>query len=107
MSCLHSFAGLIDFQDGFAKESAGKEGGKYEDDALGFSEKDGPPTKSKMLTSPRRKKVMTRLPDDDDDSESFVGVQGEKRLTALLADWGESKYSWELNYLWNRGKYQK
>ncbi len=47
------------------------------------------------------------VPDDNDNNESFFGVQGEKRLTALLADWGDSKYSWELNYLLNRGKYHE
>ncbi len=76
LSCLHSFAGLFKFQDGFAKESARKEGGDDKDNALGFSEKDGPPTKSKMRTSPRRKKAITGLPDDNDDSESFADVQG-------------------------------
>ncbi len=47
------------------------------------------------------------IPDDDEENESFVSVQGEKRLTALLEDWGEFKYSWDLNYLFNRGKYMK
>ncbi len=79
----HSFAGLINFQDGFAKESTGKEGGDDKDDALGFSDKDGPPTKSKTRISPRRKNVIMGLPDDDDGNESFVGVQGEKRLATL------------------------
>ncbi len=46
---------LIDFGDGVAKDSGGKEGGGgNEDDALQFSDKNGPPTKSKMCTSPRR-----------------------------------------------------
>ena len=72
----HSFEGLIDFQDVFAKELTVKEGGDDKDDALVFSEKDGPPTKSKTRTSPRRKKAITGLPDENYDSESFAGVQG-------------------------------
>ncbi len=46
LSGQHSFAGFINFEDGFSKDSAGKEGGGGdEDDALQFSDKNGSPTK--------------------------------------------------------------
>ncbi len=90
MSGQHSFAGFINFENGFTKDSAGKEGGDDKDNALQFSDINGPPTKSKTRTSPRRKNVIMGISDDndDDDNEIFVYVQGEKRLAALRT--GES-----------------